>query len=956
MGKQHRTLFCNIIFVVSMLFYATICIPTCEAATYEYTTPGTFNLTLPEGTKSITVTSVGGGGGAAFLTNPDFLHSYGGGGGEVVKNVTINISSNKDITIVVGTGGENELWLNQASGFSGGDSYITYSGTTYALAHGGDGGSIIGAEGIGTPGKAGGPGGTDGGGYEDNNYTYGLPGTSYSDTIGKGGYAGQTQSGETVDVDGKPGAIFITITQIATTSITLNPTSLALNAGGSSTLTATVSPSNATDKTVAWTTSNASVATVSGGKVTAVGPGTATITATTSGGQKATCTVTVRVPVTGISISRSTLALTVGATSTLTATVEPSNASNKSYSWSSSNSAVATVNSSGLVTAKANGTATITATTTDGGKKASCTVTVTTPTSGVSVSPTTATIIKGQTRQLTATVSPSSASNKSVSWSSSNNTVATVSSTGLVTAKAAGTADITVTTKDGNYKDVCKVTVRVPVTGVSLSKTELSLIKGNTEQLSATISPADASNKSISWTTTDKSVATVSSSGLITAIGGGTADIIVTTLDGSYSDKCRVTVTVPVTGVRFDDIATSVGTDTTTKLLYTIEPADASNKQVTWQSSNTAVAMIDADTGVITPFTPGGTEITVTTIDGNYSDTTFLIVTSSLDVLRLNIVTESGAYPNYGTIFLKTAANTVEYPGISVGSSGEVDALVPSAAQDYSLGISLLSTLVAGTPVAANTRNITSPLYMVEGDLNNDNVIDGTDYTILIQRMHFEGGLSEYGLVGDLNYDGVVDGIDLLMFNSPVKYTGDQRFMQKGYDIGSSELYVMSDESLNMVPARSVIQTCQTEEGRYEVSLQAPSEPVNVLQIALEGDISETSAAAPEGFELIGAYAKDGKSVVAIGSSEKGGRIVPADVPIVTVKASETPSVIYGEHDTVMQRADEYGIENIPLEMSEDAGGAVSYSGSGGSGCNTGIGVLALLAAVPSFLRKRRKK
>ena len=127
-----------------------------------------------------------------------------------------------------------------------------------------------------------------------------------------------------------------------------------------------------------------------------------------------------------------------------------------------------------------------------------------------------------------------------------------------------------------------------------------------------------------------------------------------------------------------------------------------------------------------------------------------------------------------------------------------------------------------------------------------------------------------------------------------------------------------------------------------------------MLQIALEGDISETSAAAPEGFELIGAYAKDGKSVVAIGSSEKGGRIVPADVPIVTVKASETPSVIYGEHDTVMQRADEYGIENIPLEMSEDAGEAVSYSDSGGSGCNMGLGVFALLTAVPLFFTRKR--
>ena len=245
---------------------------------------------------------------------------------------------------------------------------------------------------------------------------------------------------------------------------------------------------------------------------------------------------------------------------------------------------------------------------------------------------------------------------------------------------------------------------------------------------------------------------------------------------------------------------------------------------------------------------------------------------------------------------------------------------------------------------------------MIEGDFNADNVIDGTDYTILVQRMHFGGGLSEYGLTGDINYDGVVDNHDMLMFSSPVAHTGQSRFMQEGYDIESPEVQTNSLRSADKgfwVPVRSLLETKESGEGRYEISLQAPSEPVNMLQIALKGDISETSAAAPEGFELIGAYAEDGKSVVAIGSSEKGGSIVPADVPIVTVKATETPSVIYGEHDTVMQRADEYGIENIPLEMSVDAGGAVSYSGSGGSGCNFGLGALTLLIAAPLLFRNK---
>ena len=172
---------------------------------------------------------------------------------------------------------------------------------------------------------------------------------------------------------------FIYQTQIAVTGITLNKTSLTLTEGGSETLQATIQPSNATNKTITWSSSNTSVATVdSAGKVTAVKAGTATITATSNNGKKVNCTVTVNaktVAVTGITLNKTSVAFNVGGSETLQATIQPSNATNKTVTWSSSNTSVATVDSAGKVTAVKAGTATITATS-NNSKKASCTVTV----------------------------------------------------------------------------------------------------------------------------------------------------------------------------------------------------------------------------------------------------------------------------------------------------------------------------------------------------------------------------------------------------------------------------------------------------------------------------------------------------------------------------------------------------------------------------------------------------
>lgn len=172
--------------------------------------------------------------------------------------------------------------------------------------------------------------------------------------------------------------VTVTPKTVNVSRIKLNRSSLTLTEGESVKLTATISPSNATDKTVTWSSSNPSVVTVSNGTITAKKPGTAIITTRSSNGKKASCRVTVKkkiIPVTSVSLSQYSVSLTVGSTTTIYATVKPANATNKTVTWSSSNPSVATV-SGGRITAKKPGTAKITAKS-NNGKKATCTVKVT---------------------------------------------------------------------------------------------------------------------------------------------------------------------------------------------------------------------------------------------------------------------------------------------------------------------------------------------------------------------------------------------------------------------------------------------------------------------------------------------------------------------------------------------------------------------------------------------------
>ena len=258
-------------------------------------------------------------------------------------------------------------------------------------------------------------------------------------------------------------------------------------------------------------------------------------------------TGTVNYKVTGVSLNTDSLTLEEGGTATLTATITPSNATDQNVTWSSDNESVATVDQNGRVTAVAQGGATITAAV--DGKSAKCSVTVNAaapvPVTSVSLDKTSLGLTEGDTETLTATVEPSDATNKNVTWSTSDASIATVTD-GVVTAVAPGTATITVTTEDGNKTATCAVTVTaatVPVTGVTLNKTSTSLYVGDTETLTPTITPDNATNKNVTWSSDDTSVATVDASGLVTAVARGTAVITATAADGSgASASCTVTV------------------------------------------------------------------------------------------------------------------------------------------------------------------------------------------------------------------------------------------------------------------------------------------------------------------------------------------------------------------------------------------------------------------------------
>ncbi len=393
---------------------------------------------------------------------------------------------------------------------------------------------------------------------------------------------------------------------IEATSVSLNKTSVSLAVGESVELTATVFPEDATDKTVSWSSSNTSVVTVSDGRVKAVGIGSATVIAQ-SGSVRTECSVTVSaVEVTSVKLNKTSVSLAVGGLVVLTATVSPENATDKTVTWSSSDESVATVKD-GKVESVGAGTVTITARA--GDVKAECAVTVEpVEVTSIQLDQESVVVPAGGTVELTATISPENATDKTVTWSSSDESVATVID-GKVTGVGVGSA--TITAQAGDFKAECSVTVIIEVVSIQLDRTSATLSVGNDMELTATVLPEDATDKTVVWASSDESVAIVID-GKVTAVSVGSATI--TAQAGNIKVVCSVTVIIEVASIKLNKASVILYPGDSMELTATVLPENATDKTVTWSSSNASVATVA--NGKVTVVGVGSAAITARTSNG----------------------------------------------------------------------------------------------------------------------------------------------------------------------------------------------------------------------------------------------------------------------------------------------------------------------------------------------------
>lgn len=278
--------------------------------------------------------------------------------------------------------------------------------------------------------------------------------------------------------------------------------------------------------------------------------GKARIQATTEdGGYTDVCEFDVYEHTVGISLETEQARVRKGGRLTLAAVAQPEGKTDGRLVWSSSDGSVASVDEEGVVSGKSKGEAVISVTAVDGGYTAECRVRVYQPVTELRMDNRSVTVDTGEDIQLTATILPYDADNKNIVWNSDNPDVADVNGNGVVTGVKAGQTVIRATSEDEGISDFCVVTVNQPVTGVSLSKSELSFGKiGDAEQLVASVQPADATNKELNWSSSDESVAIVSN-GRVLCSGYGTAIVYVTTVDGGYMASCVVKADDGLTGI-----------------------------------------------------------------------------------------------------------------------------------------------------------------------------------------------------------------------------------------------------------------------------------------------------------------------------------------------------------------------------------------------------------------------
>lgn len=431
--------------------------------------------------------------------------------------------------------------------------------------------------------------------------------------------------------------------QTSVEKVTLDPERITLGIGKYETIQASVKPSSLKGVSLKWVSSNEEIVQITeAGKLSVTIQGVAGGNAVISAINQSNvvvgfCNVTVLQPVEGMTLSEGEVTSRIGDKVQLRASVTPDNATNQKVTWKSSNTNVATVSDNGLVTMKAAGTVSIICTSVDNPSvQAFCNVTVLKAVSGVSLDIDSKEMYVGENYRLTYLVSPRDASTPEVIWTSTNTSVVQVDGTGMLTARGVGQAEIIIKTVDGSYMDLCTIVVKQKPTNVKLSVTNLTMNAGEYFYLDAVLTPANSTKEGLVWECVDTNIATVSSSGRVSALKGGQTIIMVKTENGATA-YCKLTVLEAVTGLVIEPEKVTLDVGDSITLFPKFTPETASNTAVTWTSSDPKIATVDKD-GEVTAKQGGLVVIQCQSDDGGYN--AVCIVTVIEEITELKIVPE----------------------------------------------------------------------------------------------------------------------------------------------------------------------------------------------------------------------------------------------------------------------------------------------------------------------------
>ena len=553
-------------------------------------------------------------------------------------------------------------------------------------------------------------------------------------------------------LEGEPGGTIVSAPTITTESLPAGTVNQPYTA-----------PLTATGNNIAWSVSgdlpagltlDTSTGTISGTPTT-VGTSTLTVKATNSAGDASKqFSLTINaVPVTSVSLNKNALSLTVGGNETLTATVEPETATDKTVTWESNNPDVAAVDQRGNVKAVASGTATINVTANDGsGQKASCTVTVTQPVTGVTLDSTELSLYTGESKTLTATVAPDNATNKAVTWESSNTEVATVDNNGKVTAVSAGTATITVTTTDGEKIATCTVNVTEPSYSITADTTALdfgSAYTGYAQPAAKTVTLTNTGNQQVTVTLP------TANDFIITAGTGFT--------DGSAAIKPGETAAFtvqPKTGLSagtYNETIEVTGTEgaaVTIPASFTVKSRPSYNPPTVSEETTDAIADAQPGETVTVDLSSGSTKLDKEVFETLAGKDVTLVIDLGDDV---SWTVNGSDIPEDATLTDIDLGVTMNSDGIPVdvvnAITGEHDSVQMTLAHDGAFGFTMTLT----TPLGAENAGLWANLYHFNEEANTMTFetaaeID-SDGTASLSFSH----ASQYAIVIDDHNHGVVE-------------------------------------------------------------------------------------------------------------------------------------------------------------------------------------------------------